>query len=60
MLLAAVNDYECRVYTQDPYPDAEEQVALANNAWAEICKESNRKIELTDRMLGLVRAVCAG
>jgi hypothetical protein len=60
MLLAAMNNYECHVYTQDHYHDAKEQVAWANDTWAEVCKESKWKIELTDRMLGLVPAVCAG
>lgn len=57
LLLRAINEFECRVFTKNAFPDAEQQVQWAHEAWHAV-NQARREAggyELTDRMIGIVR-----
>jgi Domain of unknown function (DUF6532) len=54
-IVQACHDFEARIGASGAWPDPEEQIAWARDAWDIVCKDIGEQYELTKRMLGLVR-----
>jgi hypothetical protein len=53
-IVQACHDFEARIGASGAWPDPEEQIAWARDAWDIVCKDIGEQYELTERMLGLV------
>lgn len=53
-ILHAIRDFELRIYTCNPFPDPEDQVAEAEDCWKRVNEELEQDMALPDRILKLV------
>ncbi|KAH9915708.1 hypothetical protein B0H21DRAFT_828128 [Amylocystis lapponica] len=57
LLLRAINEFEWRIYTKNPFPDTEQQVQWAHEAWHAViqARRDAGGYQLTDRMIGIIK-----
>jgi hypothetical protein len=56
LLLTTMKDYSCRIWTYNPFPDAEDQDTWTHEAWTKASEGGDVTYNLSTRMLRLVRA----
>ncbi|KAH9941044.1 hypothetical protein B0H21DRAFT_676297, partial [Amylocystis lapponica] len=59
VILQAIRDFEWHIYTLNPFPDAEQQVVWAREAWRVACQAQdgmNTYYELTERIIAIIKA----
>ncbi|KAH9947423.1 hypothetical protein B0H21DRAFT_708439 [Amylocystis lapponica] len=58
LLIRAIREFEWRIYTINPFPDAEQQATWAQEAWNTACRVRNgtHTYELTERMMTIIKA----
>ena len=54
LIIKACHDYEARVGAKHVWPELDEQISWARDAWKIACEAVGEEYELTDRILGLV------
>ena len=55
MLLKAMHEYACFIFTIDAFPDDETQIKWARTVWKNTCTKVDDQYELSYRMMKLVR-----
>ncbi|KAF8873160.1 hypothetical protein BD779DRAFT_1452129, partial [Infundibulicybe gibba] len=54
LILAAIHEYECRIWTQDAFPSHDLTLQWAEEVWNHVGQEAGKEYELTRRMSSLI------
>lgn len=55
LILRAIRGFEVRIWTENPFPEADVQVRVAQEEWSKVCKDAQQLYELPDAILSLIR-----